>query len=100
MIDFVLQWEVVKDRQGNVIAEDDPDDPGGLTKYGIDQRSHPNVEIQSLTADEAKDIYYNDYYLGSGADKLPDGIRTLLLDGRVNDAHGRAIQVLPGTVRR
>ena len=57
MIDFVLQWEVVKDRQGNVIAEDDPDDPGGLTKYGIDQRSHPNVDIRNLTEEEAKDIY-------------------------------------------
>jgi len=98
MIDFVLQWEVVKDRQGNVIAEDDPDDPGGLTKYGIDQRSHPNVDIRNLTEDEAKDIYYNDYYLGSGADKLPDGIATIVLDISVNNGKGRAIKILQAAV--
>ena len=37
-IAFVLKWETVFDRQGNPIAEHDPDDPGGLTKFGIDQR--------------------------------------------------------------
>ena len=26
-------------------------DPGGLTKYGISQRSYPNLDIQSLTLD-------------------------------------------------
>jgi lysozyme family protein len=88
----------VKDRQGNVIAEDDPDDPGGLTKYGIDQRSHPNVDIRNLTEDQAKDIYYNDYYLGSGSDKLPDGIATIVLDVSVNNGKGRAIKILQAAV--
>src|SRR5438477_12515974 len=88
----------MKDRQGKATAEDDAHDPGGLTKYGIDQPSQPNVDIRNLTEDEAKDIYYNDYYLGSGADKLPDGIATIVLDISVNNGKGRAIKILQGAV--
>jgi lysozyme family protein len=36
------------------IAERDPDDPGGLTKFGIDQRSHPTVDINALRLEQAK----------------------------------------------
>ena len=34
---FTFKWECVFDRQERVIAEEDPDDPGGVTKYGIDK---------------------------------------------------------------
>jgi lysozyme family protein len=98
MVDFVLQWEVVRDKQGNVVAEEDPDDPGGLTKYGIDKAAHPNVDIRNLTEEQAKDIYYKDYYLGSGADKLPDGIADIVLDISVNNGKGRAIKILQAAV--
>lgn len=40
----------------------DPSDPGGLTKYGIDQRSYPTVDILNLTVDQAIDIYERDYW--------------------------------------
>lgn len=98
MVNFVLQWEVVRDRQGNVIAEEDPDDPGGLTKYGIDKAAHPNVDIRNLTEEEAKEIYYRDYYLASGADKFPDGIADIVFDISVNNGKDRAIKILQEAV--
>ena len=40
----------------------DPDDPGGETKYGITKRDHPDLDIAGLTLDEAHDIYLNEYW--------------------------------------
>lgn len=40
----------------------DPNDPGGETKYGISKRSYPNVDIKNLTLDGAKAIYRADFW--------------------------------------
>ena len=37
-------------------------DSGGLTKYGISQRSYPNVNIRALTEQQARNIYKRDYW--------------------------------------
>ena len=39
-----------------------PADKGGETKFGISKRSYPNVDIKNLTLDEAKEIYYKDFW--------------------------------------
>jgi hypothetical protein len=40
----------------------DPDDHGGETKYGISKGAHPDVDIKNLTVDQAKRIYYREYW--------------------------------------
>ena len=40
----------------------DPDDPGGETRFGISKRSYPDVDIAALTIDQAKEIYRRDYW--------------------------------------
>lgn len=52
---LAFQWE------GGYV--NDPQDPGGETKYGISKRFHPNVNIKALTPDQATQIYYNEYWL-------------------------------------
>lgn len=42
---------------------DDPNDPGGLTKWGISQRAHPGLDIRALTRDQAVEIYRTEYWL-------------------------------------
>lgn len=49
--EYTMRWE-----GGDTITED-PHDPGGLTKYGISQRAFPDLDIRSLTLNEAKHIY-------------------------------------------
>lgn len=44
------------------ILSDVLEDRGGLTKYGISQKSYPRLDIKSLTKKEALDIYYNDFW--------------------------------------
>lgn len=55
MIPFLWEWEGTR-------YENDPDDPGGATKYGIDQRSHPKEDIRNLTEERAKQIYWDAYW--------------------------------------
>jgi len=50
---------VIGHEQGYV---NDPDDPGGETKYGITKRAFPNEDIKNLTLERAKEIYYNNYW--------------------------------------
>lgn len=59
---FELFWPRLMKYEGWAKVVNDPDDAGGLTKYGISKRSYPKVDISSLTEDQAKEIYWNDYY--------------------------------------
>lgn len=93
-IPFIWKWECIRDRKGNVIAEDDKDDPGGLTKYGIDQRSHPRVNIRNLTEEQAKDIYRREYWDANKIDLLPVPLGEVYFNACVNCGAGRAQKLL------
>lgn len=82
-IPFVLKWE------GSAF-ENDPDDPGGATKYGIDQRSHPDVDIRSLTEAQAKQIYFAEYWQRSSCEALPPKVGEVVMDISVNNGVRRA----------
>jgi len=91
---FVLKWETVFDRKGQPVAENDPDDAGGLTKFGIDQRSHPNVDIRSLTKGLAAAIYHREYWLPVRAHELPIPVGEVVFDIAVNNGNARAVKWL------
>jgi len=78
--------------------EDDKDDPGGCTKFGIDQRSHPSVDIKNLTAEEATDIYWMEW-VKDGCEHLPSPLDWLFFDASVNCGVGRAQQFLTASAR-
>jgi len=48
--------------QDEGIHSNDPDDPGGDTWFGITRRSYPNIPWPP-TLDQAKEIYYWDWWL-------------------------------------
>lgn len=39
-----------------------PNDPGGETKYGVSKRSYPDEDIKNLTLDRAKYLYRRDFW--------------------------------------
>ena len=49
-------------REGGGRITDDPNDRGGLTKYGISQHSYPLVNIRALTEAQARGIYKADFW--------------------------------------
>lgn len=81
-IDFVLGWE------GGYV--NDPDDPGGETKWGISKRAHPELDIYNLTREQAIEIYRVEYWKASGADKMTWPLCLVHFDAAVNSGVGSA----------
>ena len=81
---FVLRWE------GGSKCTKDPQDPGGTTKYGISQRHHPEVDVENLTEEQAKKIYFEEYWVKAECEKLPWPDCLVHLDTAVNLGVARA----------
>ena len=60
------------------------------TKYGIAANSHPTLDIQHLTLDQACDIYWVEYCRGPGFDKLNLPLLQVVFDAGVNCGPARA----------
>ena len=69
-INFEEIIEQVLEHEGGYV--NDPDDPGGETKFGIAKKFNPDVDIKNLTKEGAKEIYRQKYWNPSKADKVPD----------------------------
>lgn len=80
-LNFVLKWE------GEY--SNDPSDPGGETKYGISKRAYPELDIKSLTKEDAARIYYRDYWQPLDCDSRPDDLAMSVFDAGVNCGIGR-----------
>ncbi len=78
---------------------DDPDDKGGLTKFGISQKAFPSLDIASLTPERAKQIYYERYVIAPRIHLLPTPLQALLTDYAVNSGPGVAIKALQRVLR-
>ena len=76
-----------------------PDDPGGLTNYGISQRSYPTLDIAHLTLANAQALYRRDYWNYLHGDQLPPGLDLLLLDCGINQGPTTAIKLLQRTLK-
>ncbi len=71
--------------EGGAKFTDDPVDRGDATKYGISQRAYPNINIRSLTEQQARDIYKRDYWdRMRGDDFLSQAITENMFDTCVN----------------
>jgi lysozyme family protein len=53
---------------------------GSPTNFGINQAAHPEVDVKTLTKDQAADIFAKDYFQASGADKLPPALAAVHAD--------------------
>lgn len=91
---FVLPHETVfrpRSKWGNydfATWEDVSGDAGGVTKFGIDQRSHPTTDIKNLTLEQARAIYWLEYWLPAMAEHMPAGYGEVLADIRINGGKG------------
>jgi lysozyme family protein len=77
------------------ILSDNVNDSGGLTKYGISQKSYPNLDIRNLTKQQAEEIYKRDYYDVCRIDMIENELLALhVFDMAVNAGIGRSIRML------
>ena len=90
-----FKW-IIKAEGGYV---NDKDDIGGETKYGISKRAYPDLDIKNLTIEDAKKIYYNDYWLKIKGDDLNYPLNIIIFDTAVNLGVKRAIEFLQLTLK-
>lgn len=70
-------------------------DSGGLTNYGISQRSYPNVDIAHLTKEQAEDIYYRDFWSTGPYGQLTSSpLAEKVFNTAINAGNSRAFKLL------
>lgn len=74
-------------------------DTGGLTRWGISKKAHPDVDIDGLTRLGAIAIYHARYWNVIQGDKLPRGLDLVLFDCAVNMGPPQAVRLLQRVLR-
>lgn len=89
MTNFEQAIQYVLENEGEFVS--DPTDPGGATNFGISQRSYPDLNIKTLTRDQALVIYKRDFWDAMNLDEVPIAFATAILDMAVNMGEGHAV---------
>ena len=95
---FNESLEIILDMEGRDKTSDHPADKGGLTKWGISQNAHPELDIRSLTYEQAGEIYRTKYWDAVEADQLPAPIDLIVFDMAVNHGPGHAGRFLQSSI--
>jgi lysozyme family protein len=82
---FVFRWE-------GETYENSSSDPGGETKFGIDKRSHPEIDIAALTKEKALEIYWQEFQTIPSA--LVHPVKWVFFDTQINCGKTQAIKLL------
>jgi lysozyme family protein len=85
--------QFVFDREGRVF-ENDANDPGGGTKFGISSKAYPNIAIKELNEEQAKALYLRDYWNKMNCDQYEAPIALAVFDTAVNQGCGMAMTIL------
>jgi len=95
---FEKAFEYIIQNEGGYVF--DKNDSGGETKFGITKKSYPALNIKDLTLEDAKKIYYRDFWQkGRFEEILDDLIATQLFDLSVNLGIRAAVIVLQRALR-
>ena len=79
---FDRAFEELLELEGGYV--NDPQDPGGETKYGISKQSYPDEDIANLTAARAKAIYCRDYWVPLRLDELHPSVAKEVFEVSIN----------------
>jgi lysozyme family protein len=78
----------------------DPQDAGGETKFGVSKRSYPHLDIKNLTRDQARQIYFVDFWMKAKCEDIEDeNIATKLFDLAVHTGIPQAIKLIQRALR-
>lgn len=96
MTAFDQVFDRLMEHEGGYV--NDPADPGGETKWGISKRSYPNLNIQTLTREEAREIYTRDFWTRGKMDQFEPAIAFQVFDFAVNSGIETAIRKMQTAV--
>ena len=95
-MNFDQAFEKLMEHEGGLVEH--KADPGGLTNFGISQRSYPGEDIRNMTRARAAEIYLRDFWGPAGCDALPSTLRFQVFDMAVNSGVKTAIKMLQSAV--
>ncbi len=72
---WVLGWEGEWARH--------PQDPGGITRWGISTRAYPDLDLSALSREDAIELYRRDYWEAIRGPDLPPALALVLFDTAV-----------------
>lgn len=82
----------VLDQEGGY--DNNPNDAGGETNFGICKRDFPDLDIRNLTQAAAEQIYQTEYWQGCQCDSFPWPLDICVFDTAVNEGTGEAKRLL------
>jgi lysozyme family protein len=69
------------------------------TKWGLAAMTYPHLDIASITLEQAKEIYYNDWWLKLKMERWPNVMKYQMFDAAFNHGTGRANQFIQFAAR-
>lgn len=69
------------------------------TKWGLAAMTYPHLDIANITLEQAKEIYYNDWWLKLKMERWPNVMKYQMFDAAFNHGSGRANQFLQFAAR-
>jgi lysozyme family protein len=102
-MDFQDAVRFVLEQEGGGRIVSHPDDPGGLTKYGISLRAHPELGpdgIRNLTEEQAIRIYRAKYWIPLKLSRFSPRLSLPLFDAAVNHGPRAAGHILQEALNR
>lgn len=104
MSNYDQMFDLVAGHEGGFT--DNPADPGNWTggatgagicrgtNFGISAAAYPDLDIATLTFDDAKALYRRNYWDHIAGDQLPAAIALLAFDAAINNGTGHAVRWL------
>jgi lysozyme family protein len=95
---FLKALDYVMYHEGGYV--EDPNDAGGETKFGISKRSYPHLDIKNLTRDQARQIYFVDFWLKAKCEQIIDeNLATKFFDLTVHAGISQAVKLIQRALR-
>ena len=69
------------------------------TKWGLAAMTYPHLDIANITLEQAKEIYFNDWWLKLKMERWPNVMKYQIFDAAFNHGTGRANQFLQYAAR-
>ncbi|MDR2067383.1 MAG: hypothetical protein LBP41_00110 [Holosporaceae bacterium] len=95
---FLKAFEYLMYHEGGYV--NDKQDAGGETKFGISKRSYPHLDIKNLTQDQARQIYFADFWLKIKCEDIVDeNVAIKLFDLAVHAGIPQAVKLIQRALR-
>jgi lysozyme family protein len=95
---FLKAFDYVMYHEGGYV--NDPRDAGGETKFGISKRSYPHLDIKNLTHDQARQIYFCDFWTKAKCEQINnENIAIKFFDLAVHAGIRQAVKLIQRALR-